>query len=91
MQIFENLVRRSAQVEMYRIGGFGQCLLAAGAFDAYVDLSGSTRHWDQLGSLFIAKEAGANVTDLEPPTETTMRVMVTNGRLDDELKSILTL
>src|SRR3989338_2161004 len=38
MRIFENLVRRSAQIEMYRIGAFGQCLLAAGAFDAYVDL-----------------------------------------------------
>lgn len=90
MKIFENLVRRSTQVEMYRIGGFGQCLLAAGAFDAYIDLSGSTRNWDQIGSLFIAQEAGATIIDLEPRTDTTMRVMVTNGKLDDELRSIIT-
>ena len=75
-------------METFRIGAVGQCLLAAGAFDAYVDLSGSTRKWDQAASLLIAKEAGAEVIDLEPPSGDALRVMVTNGGLTAQLVKI---
>ena len=89
MKVVEQLVAGCAQVETYRIGAFGQCLLAAGAFDAYVDLSGSTRKWDQAGSLLVAKEAGAEIVDLDPPNGDALRVMVTNGKLTKELRAIV--
>lgn len=89
MQVVEKLVSNCAQVETYRIGAVGQCLLACGAFDAYVDLSGSTRKWDQAASLLIAKEAGAEVIELEPPSGDALRVMVTNGRLNKELRKMI--
>lgn len=89
MKIVEQLVATCAQVETYRIGAFGQCLLAAGAFDAYVDLSGSTRKWDQAGSLLVAQEAGAEVIDLDPPSGDALRVLVTNGKLTQQLRSIV--
>mgnify|MGYP001610599915 CR=1 FL=1 len=88
MKVVEKLVAACAQVETFRIGAVGQCLLAAGAFDAYVDLSGSTRKWDQAASLLIAKEAGAEVIDLEPPSGDALRVMVTNGGLTAQLVKI---
>lgn len=89
MKIVERLVATCAQVETYRVGAFGQCLLAAGAFDAYVDLSGSTRKWDQAGSLLIAKEAGAEIVHLSPPSGDALRAMVTNRRITKELGKIL--
>lgn len=89
MRIVEELVRSSAQVETYRIGAFGQCLVALGAFDAYVDLSGSTKKWDEAASLFIAEEAGAEVVDLEKRQGDNMRVMVTNSKITDSLKTII--
>ena len=89
MKIVEELVAACAQVETYRIGAFGQCLLSAGAFDAYVDLSGSTRKWDQAGSLLVAQEAGAEIIDLDPPTGDALRVMVTNGKLTEQLEVII--
>ncbi len=89
IDIVEKLVAACAQVETFRIGAIGQCLLAAGAFDAYVDLSGSTRKWDQAASLLIAKESGAEIIDLEPPSGDTLRVLVTNGKLTAQLRKIV--
>lgn len=89
MKAVEKLVATCAQVETFRIGAVGQCLLASGAFDAYVDLSGSTRKWDQAASLLIAREAGAEIVDLEPPNADTLRVMVTNGKLSKELREMI--
>lgn len=89
MKTVEQLVTACAQVETYRIGAVGQCLLAAGAFDAYVDLSGSTRKWDQAASLLITQEAGAEIIDLDPPKEDTLRVMVTNGKLTEQINAIV--
>lgn len=89
MKVVEKLVAACAQVETFRIGAVGQCLLAAGAFDAYVDLSGSTRKWDQAASLLIAQEAGAQIVDLEPPVGDALRVLVTNGKLTRELRKMV--
>lgn len=89
MKVVERLVAACAQVETFRIGAVGQCLLAAGAFDAYVDFSGSTRKWDQAASLLIAKEAGAQIVELEPPKGDALRVLVTNGKLTKALRVIV--
>ncbi|MDD5110766.1 MAG: hypothetical protein PHI63_06175 [Patescibacteria group bacterium] len=89
MDVVEKLVAACTQVETYRIGAFGQCLVAAGAFDAWVDLSGSSRTWDQAASLLIAKEAGAEIIDLDPSEGDAIRVMVTNGKLTKELLTIV--
>ena len=44
--------------------------------------------WDQATSLLIAQVAGAKVVDLDPPTEDAMRVMVTNGKLTEQLLKV---
>jgi len=81
MQTLQNLIEKCKQVETFRIGTFGQCLVASGSFDAYVDLSGSSKELSQTASSLILREAGGNVTDLDKSNDGFVRVMATNGKL----------
>jgi myo-inositol-1(or 4)-monophosphatase len=83
------LVKKSAQVESFRIGAFGQCLVASGAFDAYVDLSGSSQVLSQAASQLIVKEAGGKIIDIGEKKEGFVQVMATNGHLSNELRKIV--
>ena len=87
--IVNQLIQRTAQVETFRVGAYGQCLVAAGCFDAYVDLSGSSQKLAQAASLLIAREAGADIIELTPENNGKIQVMVTNNKLTKAMKEIL--
>ncbi|MBI5734193.1 MAG: inositol monophosphatase [Candidatus Kerfeldbacteria bacterium] len=87
--IINQLVQRTAQVETFRVGAYGQCLVAAGCFDAYVDLSGSSQKLAQAASLLIAREAGANIVELTPENNGKIQTMVTNNKLTKAMREIL--
>jgi len=87
--IINQLIQHTAQVETFRVGAYGQCLVAAGCFDAYVDLSGSSQKLAQAASLLIAREAGADIIELTPENNGKIQVMVTNNKLTKAMKEIL--
>ncbi len=83
------LVKNCKQVETFRIGSFGQCLVATGSFDAYVDLSGTSQALSQAASQLIVKEAGGEIIDLQQPHDGFVQIMATNGKLSNQLKEII--
>lgn len=89
MAAVAKLVERAGQVETFRIGGFGQCLVAAGAFDAYVDLSGTSRADSQAASQLILREAGGEIIDLSPKRDGFIQVLATNGTLTNDLQHVI--
>ena len=85
----KELARAAKQVETFRIGALGQCLVAIGAFDAYIDFSGTSTIYNQAASLLMVKEAGGEVVHLEPPQKENIRILATNGQLTKEILEIL--
>ncbi|MBU1167263.1 inositol monophosphatase [Patescibacteria group bacterium] len=75
------LLEKSAGVEHHRVGAWGICQVAKGSFDAYVDLSGSTKVYDAAAALLILEEAGGLVVDLEVRKEDSLRVLASNGKV----------
>jgi len=86
LKSLDALIKNAAQVETFRIGAFGQCLVAGGSFDAYVDLSGSSRALSQAASTLIVKEAGGEIVDLEKLENGFVQVMATNGKLTESIR-----
>ncbi len=60
------LTRRLYRVRALGQGSLSACWLAAGAFDAYVDLTGYTKPQDLAAGRVIMKEAGTRVEPLDP-------------------------
>ena len=89
MAIANQLIQQAGQVESFRIGAFGQCLVAAGSFDAYVDLSGSSQEVGQAASTLIVEEAGGQVVNITKPENGFVQLLVTNSHLDQALKSLV--
>lgn len=75
------LLEKAGGVEHHRVGAWGLCQVAKGSFDAYVDLSGSTKFFDVAPALLILEEAGGKIFDLERRSGEKIRVLATNGRL----------
>ena len=89
LAIANQLVGQVGQMENYRIGTYGQCLVASGAFDGYVDLSGSSLALAQVASTLILSEAGAVIIDLGPTPGEYRQVMAANPALLAKLKEVL--
>lgn len=89
MAIFSQLVQQASQIETFRIGSFGQCLVATGAFDAYVDLSSTSRSLSQAAAQLIIGEAGGELFELEPSHNGFVQVAAANPQLLTALKSII--
>ncbi|MAF24971.1 hypothetical protein CL634_05285 [bacterium] len=81
MSKVDELIASAGQVETFRIGSAGMCLVASGSFDAYVDMSGSSTALGQLAASFILREAGGEITDLKPADNGFVQVVGTNGKL----------
>ncbi len=88
LAVARELAGQVGQMENYRIGTYGQCLVASGAFDAYVDLSGSSLALAQLASTLILSEAGAAIVDLGPAAGEYRQVLAANPGLLAKLKEI---
>ena len=89
--LIKKLGRLAGQLETFRIGSLGQCLVASGAFDAYVDFSGTSELNSQKGSIFIAEQAGAKIINLDKTGTAKVRVAVSNPLLHGQLKEFLNL
>lgn len=89
MKQVTNLVKNCKQVETFRIGSFGQCLVASGSFDAYVDLSGTSQSLSQAAAQLILKEAGGEIVDLGQTNNDFIQIMATNSLLTKELNKII--
>jgi len=89
LKIVNQLIDKAGQVETFRIGSFGQCLVAAGSFDAYIDLSGSSQKISQLAAHLILEEAGAQIIHLQEPKDGLVQIMATNSDLAKALKTII--
>lgn len=89
MEKIGKLVEKTGQVESFRIGAFGQCLVAAGSFDAYIDFSGTSEELSQKGSRLILSEAGGEIIELSKPEDGLVQIMGTNKNLAKDLKHII--
>ncbi|NUM25594.1 MAG: hypothetical protein HUU49_03125 [Candidatus Buchananbacteria bacterium] len=89
MKQVTNLVKHCRQVETFRIGSFGQCLVASGSFDAYVDLSSTSQSLSQAAAQLILKEAGGELIDLGTNGKGFVQVMATNANLTNNLQKII--
>ena len=77
------------------------CMIADGSFDCFIDIrkkdgKGYLRVYDVAASLFIAKKAGAVITDLDGNLEDKkismderFRLVVSNEKIHEKVKSIL--
>ena len=90
MNKIKELIKASKQIETFRIGALAQCLVAAGAFDAYVDFSGTSTIYNQAASKLIVHEAGGEIIDLDKTSGEYLRLLATNKRLAPEINKILT-
>jgi len=89
MRAISNLLQKTAQVESFRIGSFGQCLVAAGSFDAYIDLSGTSSELSQAAAQLIVRESGGLVIDLKDRKDGFVQVMVSNPHISEDIKKII--
>lgn len=87
----KELIKNCKQVETFRIGALGQCLVASGAFDAYIDFSGTSTIYNQAASMLIVQEAGGEITHLDKPSDDYFRLMATNKKLTPKIIKILRL
>lgn len=81
-------------VERVRSIGSGAqalCYTAMGAFDAYIDLSSTTRPFDIAAGTLIAKEAGARLSDFEgnPFDLKSKNLVASNGLIHQEILALL--
>lgn len=81
----------------YRIRGLADehtmcCWVAMGGCDAFVNITGIPRYWDIAAGLFIAKEAGCAITEINGKNITGRKIdslVVSNAKIHQELLGIL--
>ncbi|MBD3280681.1 hypothetical protein GF389_04110 [Candidatus Dojkabacteria bacterium] len=62
--------------------GAGLCYVADGGYDAFIDVSGTTKNYDIMASILIATEAGCDLVDFDFDKAIKNRsIIVTNGKL----------
>ncbi len=81
-EVYNDLKRK-----VYRIRSWGLaaslCYVADGGFDGFVDISGTTKDYDILPPLLIAKEAGCKIVEFDHDLDIKIRpIKVTNGVLE---------
>lgn len=65
LKAMQTLVEQTQRVRIFGASALGLSYCASGGFDAYVNLSGSSRIWDIAAGLVILRESGARITTLE--------------------------
>jgi len=63
------------------------CWVASGRTDAYYESNMGV--WDRAAGVLIAREAGATVTDLHPPSGDDVGVIAANKTLHDQLRKLV--
>ncbi len=75
----------SLQKDVYRIRSWGIgssiCFVASGAFDGFIDFSGTTKAYDIYASLIIAQEAGATISEIKKGQYKDTVIWVTNSKI----------
>ena len=88
---FGELLKNANRVRALGAGAIALSWLAKGAWEAYIDLSGQESILDIGAGLIIAKEAGAKISGLDGKFhgENVNNIVVTNGKIHDELLRLL--
>jgi len=65
MKAVGKLTKACSNIEHHHTGSWGLALAAAGAVEAYLDFSGTTKPWDVAAGILLVKEAGGDVMMME--------------------------
>ncbi|OGB79811.1 hypothetical protein A2011_01840 [candidate division CPR3 bacterium GWE2_35_7] len=95
MEQFKKVNWASYRVRCLADSMLGMGATARGAFDAFVDLYGKEKIWDVIAGILFVTEAGGVVTDLNGDqiqnNDTSKGILATNGKIHNELLSLLKL
>lgn len=64
MRMLEKLMKSAYRVRSFGSGAIALCYAARGAYDGYIDLSGTSKLYDLAAGILICEEAGLKVTDI---------------------------
>lgn len=89
LEIFERFVRKGVPVRRLGSAAIDLCWVAAGRFDGFYEHK--LEAWDSAAGYLIVEEAGGKVTDHEGNKFSVYqhRVLATNGKIHDEMVSII--
>lgn len=91
MNILEKLIQNSYRVRSFGSGAIALCYAARGAYDGYVDLSGTSKWYDLAAGILICEEAGLHVCDIQGNTFTdphTQSLLVASQELSRAIRKI---
>ncbi|MFW5908401.1 MAG: inositol monophosphatase family protein, partial [Desulfosalsimonas sp.] len=88
---FENCLKAAIGVRRLGSAALDLCFVACGRFEGFWEQN--LKPWDTAAGTLIAREAGALVTDFSdiPFEPDKKEILATNGRIHEELSSILRL
>lgn len=89
LEVFGKLIRQGIPVRRLGSAAIDLCWVAAGRFDGFYEHH--LQAWDSAAGFLMVEEAGGKVTDFEgnPFSPYQPKILATNGRIHDELKSYL--
>lgn len=64
MKALAKLMKSAYRVRSFGSGAIALCYAARGAYDGYIDLSGTSKLYDLVAGILICEEAGLKVTDI---------------------------
>jgi myo-inositol-1(or 4)-monophosphatase len=85
--VVERLLPRVRDVRRAGSAAIDLAWLACGRLDGFYEAQMEV--WDRAAGVLIAEEAGATVTDLEPPLGGAVGVVAANPHLHDQLRSLV--
>jgi myo-inositol-1(or 4)-monophosphatase len=86
-EVVHSLLPRVRDVRRAGSAAIDLAWLACGRLDGFYEAHMEV--WDRAAGVLIAEEAGANVTDLEPPLGKSAGVVAANPQLHDQLRSLV--
>jgi myo-inositol-1(or 4)-monophosphatase len=91
MTRFANCLKASQGVRRLGSAAIDLCYVACGRFDAFWEQN--LKPWDTAAGEFIAREAGATITDFSNQAFAIDKreILATNGNIHDEMLSLLKL
>ena len=89
MTRFANCLKASQGVRRLGSAAIDLCFVACGRFDAFWEQN--LKPWDTAAGEFIAREAGAMITDFsnKPFSVNKKEILATNGNIHNEMLSLL--
>jgi myo-inositol-1(or 4)-monophosphatase len=84
------LLAQCFRVRAFGSGSLGLCYVAKGAFEAYVDLCGTTKIYDVTAGCLMVEEAGGQITILEERMFPGYKwIVASNGKIHGQILELL--